>query len=161
MYLAIWNKQRATGSINKKYCTKVQHRCSYRLQIKCCLKISSQQTRLGTIFEKPVLWLGYRLGYLGSEFRQRTRDFPLLRIVKTGSGLTQPPIQWVPGFFPGGGEVKWPERYVNHSNQFRADVENEWSPYAFTAWTKEIWTFLLPLINFEVMSNKLNLHRIC
>jgi len=42
----------------------------------------------------------------------RVRDVPLLQNTQTGSGATQPSLQWVPGFFP---RVKWPGRDVDSS----------------------------------------------
>jgi hypothetical protein len=51
------------------------------------------------------------------DYRQRHEIF-LLLIVQTGSRLTQPPIQWVPG-------EKWPERETDHSPS-SARVKNTW-----------------------------------
>jgi len=42
-------------------------------------------------------------------------------------GPTQPPIQWVQGFFPKGGRVKQPAHVVNHSFSSRAKLKNEYS----------------------------------
>jgi hypothetical protein len=51
-------------------------------------------------------------------------------------GPTQPPVQWVPSYFP---EVKRPGREVKHSPLSSANVKTEWSYtstplYAFMAW---------------------------
>jgi hypothetical protein len=43
---------------------------------------------------------------------------------RLGLGLTQPPIQWVPGFFPG---IKQLGNKVNHSHPYSAKVKNDWS----------------------------------
>jgi hypothetical protein len=68
----------------------------------------------------------YRLDDRGSRIR-----FPVeagsfsLHCVQNGSGPTQPPGQWVPGFFSLG--VKRPGRDANHSPPPSAEVKNSWS----------------------------------
>jgi hypothetical protein len=62
------------------------------------------------------------------------QEFSLLHVVQTGSGSTQPPIQWVPGALSQG--VKWQRREVDHSPQTSAEVKTMWiytfiPPYAF------------------------------
>jgi hypothetical protein len=52
-------------------------------------------------------------------------------------GLTQSPIQWVPGLFPWG--VKWLRREADHSPLSSVEVKNMWSYistllYTFMAW---------------------------
>jgi len=42
-------------------------------------------------------------------------------------GPTQPPIQWVQGFFPREAGVKQPAHVVNHSFSSRAKLKNEYS----------------------------------
>jgi hypothetical protein len=44
---------------------------------------------------------------------QYGEEFSLLHDVQTGSGPTQPPIQWVPGALSS--EVKWASREGDHS----------------------------------------------
>jgi hypothetical protein len=50
------------------------------------------------------------------------KRFSFLRNVQTGSGPTQPPIQWVPGLFPLG--VKWQGPETDHSPPSGAKVKN-------------------------------------
>ena len=50
--------------------------------------------------------------------------FLFCRTSKSAVGTTQPPIQWVPGFFSG---VKRPGRQVNHSPPSSDDVKSKWS----------------------------------
>jgi hypothetical protein len=68
--------------------------------------------------------LGYGLDDRGSRVRfpAGARNFSLHHRVHNGSGATQPPIQWVPGAFPG---VKRPGREVDHSPSSSAEVK-EW-----------------------------------
>jgi hypothetical protein len=47
-------------------------------------------------------------------------------------GPTQPPVQWVPGFFTA---VTRPGREVNHSPQCSAEIKNEWSFALFPLYT--------------------------
>jgi hypothetical protein len=73
----------------------------------------------------------------GSEFESRWgQEFPLLRVVQTGSGPTQPPIQWVPGAFSPA--VKRPGREADHSLATSAEVKKtlvytSTPPYIFMA----------------------------
>jgi len=50
------------------------------------------------------------------------RYVPLLQNVQTGPGATQPPVQWVSGFFP---RVKWPGRDVDSSPPYRVLIGND------------------------------------
>jgi len=52
----------------------------------------------------------------------RVKHFSLHHNVQTRS--TQPPMEWLPGFFPGGG-VKRPRLEFDSSPQSRAEVTNE------------------------------------
>jgi hypothetical protein len=58
----------------------------------------------------------------GLESRQ---DYEILLVVKTSRpalGSIQPPVQWLPGSFPG---IKRPERGVDHPPPSSAEVRNE------------------------------------
>jgi hypothetical protein len=59
----------------------------------------------------------------GFESRRR-RQIIFSKPARRTAGPTQPPVQWIPVFFPG---VKRPWREVNHSLPSGAKVENEWS----------------------------------
>jgi hypothetical protein len=45
-------------------------------------------------------------------------------VSRRGKGITQPPILWVPGVFPG---VKWLGSVVQYSLSYSAEVKNGWS----------------------------------
>jgi hypothetical protein len=53
------------------------------------------------------------------------RHYFLLHNIQPGSGPTEPPVKWVPGFFPS--MLKRPGREVDHSPPSSAEVKNEWS----------------------------------
>jgi hypothetical protein len=60
---------------------------------------------------QSVRWLGHGLDDAGIEFGQGQNIFLFSRNAQTRCGAIQPPIQWVPGFFPGGkaaGAWSWP-----------------------------------------------------
>jgi hypothetical protein len=67
--------------------------------------------------------LGYGLGDrgIGVSIPAGSRDLSLLYIVKTGSGPTLPPIQWVPGALSPG--AKRPDRKDHHSFPSSAEVK--------------------------------------
>jgi hypothetical protein len=52
------------------------------------------------------------------------KDFSSSLCVQTGSGATQPPVQWVPGVFSPGVKAR-PERDIDHSPPSSAEVVNE------------------------------------
>jgi hypothetical protein len=58
-------------------------------------------------------------GY-GLDESQQGPEFSLLHIAQTGSGPTQPPIQWVPDAFSLG--IKRPRREADHSPSTSAEV---------------------------------------
>jgi hypothetical protein len=82
-----------------------------------------------------VLATGYELHDQRSEFESRWRhEFPLLYIVQTDSGTTQPPIHWVPGALPLG--IKRPGREADQSPPAWADAKRTWvytstTPFVF------------------------------
>jgi hypothetical protein len=59
----------------------------------------------------------------GVRFPAGTRDFSLHHSVKTGSGVTQLPIQWVPGALSPG--VKRPGREADDSPPSSTEVKND------------------------------------
>ena len=68
----------------------------------------------------------YGLDDPGIEFRWG-RYFPHLS--RPGLGPTQPSVQWVRGFFPGGGGgIKRPGRDVNHAPPSNAEVKERVDP---------------------------------
>ena len=65
--------------------------------------------------------------------------------VQTDPGHIQPPIQWVPGFFPG---VKRPGRGGNHAPTSSAEVKERvelylYSSSAFMAFSRANFTFIM------------------
>jgi hypothetical protein len=69
---------------------------------------------------------GYRLeiGVLGFDFKRELGIFLFTTASRPALGPTQPPIQWVPGSFPG---VKRPRREADHSSPSSAEVKNAWT----------------------------------
>jgi hypothetical protein len=66
----------------------------------------------------------------------RVKNFSLLHVVQTGSGVTQLPNQRVPGALSPG--VKWPGREADHPPPASAEFKKMWiytsnPPYAFMA----------------------------
>ena len=53
------------------------------------------------------------------------RHYFLLHNKQPGSGPTEPPVKWLPGFFPRG--LKRLRRDFDHSPPPSAEVKNEWS----------------------------------
>jgi hypothetical protein len=60
---------------------------------------------------------------IGLRFPARARDFSLLHNVHTGSGTTQPPIQWVPGALSP--RVKRPGCKADESPPSSVEVNND------------------------------------
>jgi hypothetical protein len=60
----------------------------------------------------------------GFECQYGQEIFLFFRMSRPAVLPSQPPIQWVLGFFPG---VERPGREVNHSPPSSDDVKNEWS----------------------------------
>jgi hypothetical protein len=80
--------------------------------------------------------MGWTIGVLGFDFRQGLGIFLFTTVSRTALGPTQPPIQWIPGVFPG---VKQLGREADHSPPTSAGVKNAWnytftSQYTFMAW---------------------------
>jgi hypothetical protein len=79
--------------------------------------------------------LGYGLDGRVFESRQGM-GIVLFTASRPALGLTQPPVQWVPGALLLG--TKWPRREADHSPPSSAEVKNAWSytstpQYAFMA----------------------------
>jgi hypothetical protein len=99
-----------------------------------------------------------RLGVGRMEFdSRRGRDFFLFdKASRPTLGLTQPPIQWIPGVVFS--RVKRPVRKANHSFPSSAEVKNAWSysctlPYIFIAWglVKHRFISIASVNNLEVI----------
>jgi hypothetical protein len=73
--------------------------------------------------------MGWTIGILEFDSRRGLGIFLFTTASRTALGLTQPPIQWVPGTLSLG--VKWPGREADHSPPSSCEVKNEWS-YTFT-----------------------------
>jgi hypothetical protein len=61
---------------------------------------------------------------IGVRFPAGAKDFPCSLCVQTGSGATQPPVQWVPGVLSPGVKAR-PGRDADHSPPSSVEVENE------------------------------------
>jgi hypothetical protein len=57
------------------------------------------ETRLKHEISAVGIGIGYGLNGLGFEFRQGQEIFVFSKTSRPSLGPTQPPIQWVPGFF--------------------------------------------------------------
>jgi hypothetical protein len=69
---------------------------------------------------------GLRAGWSGVSVLAGARNFSLHHRVRTGSvGLTQSPVQWIPGTLSL--RVKRPGRETDHTPPFSAEVKNAWS----------------------------------
>jgi hypothetical protein len=66
----------------------------------------------------------YRRDEPGFEFRYWQEVFLFSKTSRLSLGHTQPPIQWMPAFFPC---VMRPGREVNHSPLSSDEVKNKWS----------------------------------
>jgi hypothetical protein len=64
---------------------------------------------------------GWTIGVQGFDCRRGLGIFLFNTAFRTALGLTQPPIQWVPGTLSLG--VKWPGREADHSPQSSAEVK--------------------------------------
>jgi hypothetical protein len=91
------------------------------------------------VFNSVSIATGYRLDdrMIGVRLPVQARNFSLWHHVQTGSGATQPPIQWVPGVLSVG--VKRPGCKADHTPPSSAEVK-EWvelystPQYVFMAW---------------------------
>jgi hypothetical protein len=95
--------------------------CSHCTLVCACLNTN---TYLGAGI---VQWhsAGLRAGRSGVRFPAGAGNLFLHHRVQTGSGDTQPPIQWVPGALSL--EVKRPEGEADYSPPSSAEVKNTWS----------------------------------
>jgi hypothetical protein len=64
---------------------------------------------------------GWTIGILGFDSRRGLGIFFFTTVPRTALGLTQPPVQWVPGVISLG--VKRPVREADHSPPFSAKVK--------------------------------------
>jgi hypothetical protein len=67
------------------------------------------------------IYLGWKIGVLGFDSRQGLGIFFFTTASRTALGLTQPPIQWVPGALSLG--IKRPGREADHSPPSNAEVK--------------------------------------
>jgi hypothetical protein len=68
--------------------------------------------------------MGWTIGVLGFDFRRELGIFLFTTASRTALGLTQPPIQWVPGALSL--RVKRPGRESDHSPLSSAEIKNAW-----------------------------------
>jgi len=78
-----------------------------------------------------------RAGRLEFDSRLGQGCFLIATASRPALGLTQPPIQWVPGGFSPG--VKRPGYKADHSPPYSAEIKNVWKytstpPYVFVVW---------------------------
>jgi hypothetical protein len=71
---------------------------------------------------------GWTTGRLRFDPRQRRKDFSSNLCVQTGSGATEPPVQWVPAVLSLGAKA-WSGRDADYSHPSSAEVENEQELY--------------------------------
>jgi len=76
------------------------------------------------------LYVHYVLDDQSSLSGKRNEFFPLATASRQALGLTQPPIQLVPGAFSS--EVKRPGREADHSPPSTAEIKNSWSDTSST-----------------------------
>ena len=79
------------------------------------------------------------------------RDYSFLLKSRSAPAHSQPPIQWVHGYFPG---LKRPECHVGHSRPCSVEVKNEWSytstsPICLHGVDRDNFTFYSPVIPRE------------
>jgi hypothetical protein len=84
--------------------------------------------------------------FTSHSLRQGQEVFPFFRLPILVPGPTQPPIQWVSGFFPAGNAAG---RDVDQSPPSSAEFKNEWNYNAahlicFMVWTRSISPLPLP-----------------
>jgi hypothetical protein len=92
-----------------------------------CFKIRFSLLSPKSLDSSVGIALGYGLDDRGSgvRFAAGAGNFSLHCHIQTGSGSTQPPIQWVPG--APSLVVKRPGCEADHSPPSSAEVKNEWS----------------------------------
>ena len=100
------------------------------------------------IFRNSSVGIETRYGLEGPGSESRCgRNFP--HTSRTAQGSTQPPIQWVPGLFPG---VKRPGRGVDHPHPSSAEVKERVEIYLYSPsepwWHVIWWTLPLPFYHF-------------
>jgi hypothetical protein len=83
------------------------------------------------------LWTG-RSGVSASP-----RNFLSSKTSRPAVGLTQLPVQWVPGRFPVG--------EVDHSPPSNAEVKNEWSSTSSPLYAFMVWTGTTILLSYQSM----------
>jgi hypothetical protein len=78
-----------------------------------------------TPYVEEIWAMGLTIGVIGFDSRRWLGIFLFTTASRTALGLTQPPIQWVPGALSPG--VKWPGREADRSPPSSAEVKNAWS----------------------------------
>jgi hypothetical protein len=81
-----------------------------------------ENIRRAVIAQSVKRWAtGWMIGVLGFDFRWELGNFLFTTASRTALGLTQPPMQWVPGALSLG--VKRPGREADHSSPSSAEVK--------------------------------------
>jgi hypothetical protein len=99
-------------------CLESIKRCMIR-ELESLWHVLSYQFRLQSRNSSVSIVTGLWAGRSGFDSRHGLGIFSLRYRAKAILGLTQPPIEWIPG-------IKRPGRQTDHSLPSRADVKNAW-----------------------------------